>query len=108
MTTVKEYVDNQSQPHIAAVIGRHGANADLPTHMNDYLVAAFHAVEAVLRNYPEDYPDPRAGVVAEVEMALKHWGTESYAVATEPDEDSDVLGGYPMPYAQVEVQLEQG
>lgn len=102
--TVKEYIDVQSTKPLAAVIGAHGVNADILTHLNDHLVATMHAIDAVFRN--TDGEDPRVETVAEVEMAVKHFLTESYALRLEPDEDSDVLGGYPMPFVAINAEFD--
>lgn len=106
MGTVSEYIDRQSQQPLAFVIGRHGVNADLPTNLSDYMVATMHALDAVYRGDSE-VPDPRAAVVADVELALKHYLTESFALRVEPDETEDILGGYPMPFVQVAAELDQ-
>lgn len=105
MTTVKEYIDRQSQEPLATVIGKSGVNADLPTHLSDHVVATLHALDAVYQGDSE-VPDPRAAVVADVEMALKHYLTESYAVRIEPDETEDVLGGYSMPFVEISAELD--
>jgi len=102
--TVRDYIDRQAQGPLAAVIGRYGVDSDLTTHLGDYLAGVLHALDAVLRG--EDAEDPRAEVVAEVELALKHYLTESYALRIEPDVTEDVLGGYPMPYVEVYAQLD--
>jgi hypothetical protein len=105
MGTIYEYVGRQAQGPLAAVIGKHGQNADLPTNLSDYMVATMHSLDAVYRGDSE-VPDPRAAVVADVETALKHYLTESYAVRIEPDETEDVLGGYSMPFVEIAAELD--
>lgn len=104
MTTVREYVDKQSQEVLAAVIGRHGSG-DIATSLSDHLVATLHALDTVLQA-DDDTPDPRAGVVAEAERALAHYLTESFALRIEPDADEDVLGGYEGESVEVYANLE--
>jgi len=106
MTTVEQKI-MQDRNRARAMV-RHGYGLDAynsEENISDALADLMHLLQAVLIDDP-DYPDPRIGVLAQVETAVAHYLTESFAGAVDPYESAVGLGGYTNPAVFIETTME--